>query len=122
MQCIEDHIETAVEGQDSECSTEAEFCPFEERTRLEELEEQANNEQEQEQEETTMDSDDTDQNDSEDDDVVRVGGVEYPITARKEKTNRRARSDDCCCGSYSNSDGGRMCGRLDTVEEDRRLD
>ena len=85
MQCIEDHIETAVEGQDSECSTEAEFCPFEERTRLEELEEQANNEQEQEQD-TTMDSDDTDQNDSEDDDVVRVGGVEYPITAKRRRT------------------------------------
>jgi hypothetical protein len=41
MQCTEEHIETAAEGQESECSTE--YCPFEERTRLELEEEQANN-------------------------------------------------------------------------------
>jgi hypothetical protein len=29
MQCTEEHIETAAEGQNSECSTEEEFCPFE---------------------------------------------------------------------------------------------
>ncbi len=28
MQCTEEHIETAAEGQDSECSTEEKFCPF----------------------------------------------------------------------------------------------
>ena len=73
MQCIEDQIETAVEGQQSECSTEEEFCPFEERTRLEELE-RLQEQAEAEQDATTMDSDDTDHNDSEEDDVVRVGG------------------------------------------------
>ena len=68
MQCIEDHIETAVEGQQSECSTEEEFCPF--LVGEEELQQEA----EAEEDAPTMDSDDTDHNDSEEDDVVRVGG------------------------------------------------
>ncbi len=89
MQCMEEHIETAAEGQDSESSTEEEFCPFEERTRLElEEEEQANNEQEPEN--TTMDSDETDHNDSEEDDIlVRVGEVEYPIIAKRRRTGEQ---------------------------------
>ena len=87
MQCTEDHIETAAEGQDSECSTEEEICPVEERTTLELEEEQGHNEQGQD--DTTMDSDETDQNDSEEDDMVRVGGVEYPIVAKRRRTGEQ---------------------------------